>query len=69
MRPGLAAEAAEARDVSRNRKDSFKARDQVTLTLEPVKNGRPLGRILFQSSELADVLTERYFCSASREMR
>ena len=28
------------------RKDSFKAGDQVTLTLEPVKNGRPMGRIL-----------------------
>jgi hypothetical protein len=26
-------------------------------------------RAVFQSSELADVLTERYFCSASREMR
>jgi len=28
------------------RKDSFKGGDQVTLTVEPVKNGRPLGRIL-----------------------
>ncbi len=28
------------------RKNSFKAGDQVTLTLEPVKNGRPMGRIL-----------------------
>ena len=28
------------------RKDSFKAGDQVTVTVEPVKNGRPLGRIL-----------------------
>ena len=28
------------------RKDSFKAGDQVTITVEPVKNGRPLGRIL-----------------------
>ena len=28
------------------RKDSFKAGDQVTLTVEPVKNGRPMGRIL-----------------------
>jgi hypothetical protein len=28
------------------RKDSFKAGDQVTLTVEPVKNGRPQGRIL-----------------------
>jgi hypothetical protein len=28
------------------RKDSFKAGDQVTVTVEPVKNGRPMGRIL-----------------------
>jgi hypothetical protein len=28
------------------RKDSFKGGDQVTITVEPVKNGRPLGRIL-----------------------
>jgi uncharacterized protein DUF6152 len=28
------------------RKDSFKAGDQVTITVEPVKNGRPMGRIL-----------------------
>ena len=28
------------------RKDSFKAGDHVTFTVEPVKNGRPLGRIL-----------------------
>lgn len=28
------------------RKDSFKAGDHVTITVEPVKNGRPLGRIL-----------------------
>jgi len=28
------------------RKDSFKPGDQVTLTLEPAKNGRPMGRIL-----------------------
>ena len=28
------------------RKDSFKAGDQVTITVEPVKNGRPIGRIL-----------------------
>jgi len=28
------------------RKDSFKAGDQVTITVEPVKNGLPLGRIL-----------------------
>jgi hypothetical protein len=34
------------------RKDSFKPGDQVTLTLEPVKNGRPAGRIL--QSVLAD---------------
>jgi hypothetical protein len=34
------------------RKDSFKAGDQVTITVEPVKNGRPLGRIL--QSVLAD---------------
>jgi hypothetical protein len=27
-------------------KQSFKAGDEVTLTLEPVKNGQPLGRIL-----------------------
>jgi len=26
-------------------------------------------RAVFQSTELADVLTERYFCSASREIR
>ena len=34
------------------RKDSFKAGDQVTVTVEPVKNGRPMGRIL--QSVLAD---------------
>lgn len=28
------------------RKDSFKAGDQVTVTVEPVKNGRPMGRII-----------------------
>ncbi len=28
------------------RKDSFKAGDQVTITVEPVKNGLPLGRII-----------------------
>jgi hypothetical protein len=28
------------------RKDSFKAGDKVTMTVEPVKNGRPLGRII-----------------------
>lgn len=28
------------------RKDSFKVGDQVTITVEPVKNGLPLGRIL-----------------------
>jgi hypothetical protein len=28
------------------RKDSFKGGDQVSITVEPVKNGRPLGRIL-----------------------
>jgi len=28
------------------RKDTFKSGDQVTVTLEPVKNGRPMGRIL-----------------------
>jgi hypothetical protein len=28
------------------RKDSFKAGDQVSVTVEPVKNGRPMGRIL-----------------------
>ena len=28
------------------RKDTFKPGDQVTITVEPVKNGRPLGRIL-----------------------
>ena len=28
------------------RKDSFKAGDQVAITVEPVKNGRPLGRII-----------------------
>jgi len=28
------------------RKDSFKSGDQVTIIVEPVKNGRPIGRIL-----------------------
>ena len=28
------------------RKDTFKGGEQVTVTVEPVKNGRPLGRIL-----------------------
>lgn len=28
------------------RKDSFKPGDHVTVTVEPVKNGRPMGRIL-----------------------
>ena len=28
------------------RRDSFKPGDQVTVTVEPVKNGRPMGRIL-----------------------
>jgi len=28
------------------RKDTFKGGDQVAVTVEPVKNGRPLGRIL-----------------------
>lgn len=28
------------------RKDSFKAGDDVTVTVQPVKNGRPIGRIL-----------------------
>jgi len=28
------------------RKDSFKPGDQVTITVEPVKTGRPMGRIL-----------------------
>jgi len=28
------------------RKDTFTSGDQVTVTVEPVKNGRPLGRIL-----------------------
>jgi hypothetical protein len=28
------------------RRDSFKPGDQVTITVEPVKNGRPMGRIL-----------------------
>ena len=28
------------------RKDSFKPGDEVTVTVEPVKNGRPIGRIL-----------------------
>ena len=37
------------------RKDSFKAGDQVSITVEPVKNGRPLGRIL--QSVLADGTT------------
>jgi hypothetical protein len=34
------------------RKDSFNFGDQVTVTVEPVKNGRPLGRIL--AAVLAD---------------
>jgi hypothetical protein len=34
------------------RSDTFKAGDQVTITVEPVKNGRPMGRIL--GSVLAD---------------
>ena len=34
------------------RKDSFNFGDQVTITLEPVKNGRPMGRIL--AAVLAD---------------
>jgi hypothetical protein len=34
------------------RKDSFNFGDQVTVTVEPVKNGRPMGRIL--SAVLAD---------------
>ena len=34
------------------RKDTFKPGDQVMITVEPVKNGRPLGRIL--QSVLAD---------------
>ena len=28
------------------RKDSFKPGDEVTITVEPVKNGRPIGRII-----------------------
>jgi len=28
------------------RKDSFRAGDQVSITVEPVKNGRPMGRII-----------------------
>ena len=34
------------------RKDSFNFGDQVTVTVEPVKNGRPMGRIL--AAVLAD---------------
>ena len=34
------------------RKDSFTFGDQVTITVEPVKNGRPMGRIL--AAVLAD---------------
>ena len=34
------------------RKDSFKPGDQVTVTVEPVKNGSPMGRIL--QAKLAD---------------
>lgn len=34
------------------RKDSFKVGDQVTITVEPVKNNQPMGRIL--QSVLAD---------------
>jgi hypothetical protein len=37
------------------RKDSFKGGDQVTILVEPVKNGRPLGRIL--QAVLADGTT------------
>ena len=37
------------------RRDSFKGGDQVTVTVEPVKNGRPLGRIL--QAVLADGTT------------
>ena len=37
------------------RKDSFNFGDQVTITVEPVKNGRPMGRIL--SAVLADGTT------------
>ena len=36
-------------------KQSFKSGDQVTITLEPVKNGSPLGRIL--QARLADGTT------------
>ena len=37
------------------RKDSFTFGDQVTITVEPVKNGRPMGRIL--AAVLADGTT------------
>ena len=37
------------------RKDSFTFGDQVTVTVEPVKNGRPMGRIL--AAMLADGTT------------
>jgi len=37
------------------RKDSFNFGDQVTVTVEPVKNGRPMGRIL--AAVLADGTT------------
>jgi len=37
------------------RKDSFNFGDQVAITVEPVKNGRPMGRIL--SAVLADGTT------------
>jgi hypothetical protein len=37
------------------RKDSFKFGDQVTITVEPVKNGNPMGRIL--AAVLADGTT------------
>jgi len=37
------------------RKDTFKVGEQVTITVEPVKNGRPMGRIL--QTVLADGTT------------
>jgi hypothetical protein len=37
------------------RKDSFNLGDQVTVTVEPVKNGRPMGRVL--AAVLADGTT------------
>ncbi len=49
------------------RKDSFKAGDHVTITVEPVKNGRPMGRIL--QAVLADGKTLGPASSASSALQ